>query len=295
LSLYQQIYTSGFDNWQEMRNFSIAELDSAKNDSINKYRSTTFHQVGINENLEHFYNISTWYSQAVTSISRAVRICVSSLESQENFFQNWATALSNDLNQMDELPKTNPIEYFRYPEARCDIDNVIIRTSPPSRRQISDRISGPYGVVVSWLIDTESMEMTLITGMLGFGLLGAASSTVIREQRKSRSESEDQSDSKLSKPFVSNLSDIIIRGMSAAVVVFLAVEGGLAVFTFGDADPNPYVLMFTCLVGAVYSEVIWKRAREYLEEQLGDKEEAPEGPEGADEIASGTPVDNEKK
>jgi hypothetical protein len=38
---------------------------------------------------------------------------------------------------------------------------------------------------------------------------------------------------------VRDLAGVLIRGLSAAVVVFLAVEGGLAVFSNPSAVPNP--------------------------------------------------------
>jgi hypothetical protein len=37
------------------------------------------------------------------------------------------------------------------------------------------------------------------------------------------------------KPLVKDLSELLIRGMSATVVVYLAVKGGLAIFTGGSA------------------------------------------------------------
>jgi hypothetical protein len=69
-------------------------------------------------------------------------------------------------------------------------------------------------------------------------------------------------------PLVSNLAGVVIRGLSAAIVVFLAVEGGLAIFSSGSGAPNPYVLLLTCLVASVFSEVVWDWAREKLREKL---------------------------
>jgi hypothetical protein len=61
-------------------------------------------------------------------------------------------------------------------------------------------------------------------------------------------------------------------------VVFLAAYGGLAVLAGGSSsDPNPYVLFVTCLVGAVYSEAVWRWARTKLvlkEEAAKAQEEA---------------------
>ena len=63
---------------------------------------------------------------------------------------------------------------------------------------------------------------------------------------------------------------IIIRGLAAAIVVFLAVKGGLAIVSTSEAEPNAYVLFFICLVGAVFSEGVWKWAKTKLDGFLSD-------------------------
>lgn len=89
---------------------------------------------------------------------------------------------------------------------------------------------------------------------MGFGLLGAAASTIIRESGAERT----------NRALVTDLPLLIIRGLTAAIVVFLAIKGGLTVFAATPTDPNPYVLLLTCLVAAVFSEPVWEAARVYL-------------------------------
>ena len=105
---------------------------------------------------------------------------------------------------------------------------------------------GPFGLVARWLLQTKSLPLSLITGMLGFGLLGSAIATFVRggAQRGQVSLSAE-------------VTSVLVRGLSAAVVVFLAVKGGLAIFSTGDNEPNAYVVFLTCLVGAVFSEDVW--------------------------------------
>lgn len=112
---------------------------------------------------------------------------------------------------------------------------------------------GPFGAIANWLLRTKSMALTLITGMLGFGLLGAAISTFVRTDIKAPE-----------RPALEEVGRVVVRGLSAAVVVFLAVKGGLAVFTTGESAPNAYVLFFTCMVGAVFSEDVWRWAHNKL-------------------------------
>lgn len=122
---------------------------------------------------------------------------------------------------------------------------------------------GPFGLVARWLMRTKSFALTLITGMLGFGLLGSAISTFVRtgEDRIQQS------------AFTGEIASMVIRGLSAAVVVFLSVKGGLAIFSTGDSEPNAYVLFFTCLVGAVFSEDVWRWARGKFIENLDEKDD----------------------
>ena len=108
---------------------------------------------------------------------------------------------------------------------------------------------GPFSWIAGWLLRTESTALALVTGMLGFGLLGSAGASFIRSQHGEEAASTH------------NIGLMVVRGMSAAVVVFLGVKGGLAVFAGGDSDPNAYVMFFVCLVGAVFSEDVWRWAR----------------------------------
>ncbi len=117
---------------------------------------------------------------------------------------------------------------------------------------------GIFGLISGWLLRTNSYALILITGMLGFGLLGSLISSVVREH----------SQRKAGEPLVTDLASAVIRGLSAAVVVFLSVKGGLAVFATEEVEPNSYALFFTCLVGAVFSENIWEWARVKLGEKF---------------------------
>jgi hypothetical protein len=121
---------------------------------------------------------------------------------------------------------------------------------------------GPFALVSQWLLKTRSQELALITGMFGFGLLGSAVVTFVRP-RSAVSPAQAAFNT-----VAGEVASIVARGLSAAIVVFLAVKGGLAIFTSGETEPNAYVLFFTCLVGAVFSENVWEWARKRLSEQL---------------------------
>lgn len=117
-----------------------------------------------------------------------------------------------------------------------------------------------------WLLDAETSALALIVGLLGFGLLGSAASTYIRETPQ-----------RAENPLIINdLSGVTVRGVTAAIVVFLAVKGGLSVFSNGSEDVDPYALFFSCFLAAVFSEDVWDWAHDRLKSNLGDENEGTE-------------------
>lgn len=140
--------------------------------------------------------------------------------------------------------------------ARICVANPIVRTEFVAPEAGAGW--GPFGWVANWLLRTRSFALTLITGMLGFGLLGAAISSFVRAEPVRAGDPRGL------------VGHVVIRGVSAAVVVFLAVKGGLAVFASNSSEPNAYILFFICLVGAVFSEDVWTWARARFKEKFLD-------------------------
>ncbi len=69
----------------------------------------------------------------------------------------------------------------------------------------------------------------------------------------------------------------LIRGIGAAVLVFLLAKGGAAIFTKGDATPNAYAIFFACFVAAVFSDDVWLWARNRQRNELGGLGDAQQG------------------
>jgi hypothetical protein len=275
LSNYERNLTQMQSDWNSMQNSAITNLAQAKNEAVQAYRFAQQIRVGVYENTEYYVQLANWYNREARAIRITLEQCQNELETTNLMLRGWSDDLSNRLASAPQNPTADlelTVSLPRNYGLSCRA-SVEIQSSRPTRQDLGALFSGPFGLVASWLLQTESSSLALIAGMLGFGLLGAAASTVIREQ--------DEADS-----LVSNLSSVVIRGTLAAVVIFLAVKGGLAIFTQGDADPNPYVLLFTCLVGAVYSEVIWERAKEYLTEQVTKRRSEKDSDKGKTEDQS---------
>jgi len=109
------------------------------------------------------------------------------------------------------------------------------------------------GAFASWLITPHSMDVIMIAGMLGFGMFGASLSTVIVQTGQGTPNS-----------FASNLMRVVLKGFAAAIIIFLASKAGIAAFNNGSNDPNPYVLFFTCMGGAIFSDRIWDWVKSHI-------------------------------
>jgi hypothetical protein len=133
-----------------------------------------------------------------------------------------------------------------------------------SKRDGSDW--GFFGLIARFLIKTESLDLVLLIGMMGFGLLGASFSSF----QTAPVEQEDKSKNYVSfidtfktKPIIKDFWNVLARGFSAAILIYLATKGGIAIITANtSADPNGYVLLFLCFIGAVFSEKVWAKAKE---------------------------------
>jgi len=166
------------------------------------------------------------------------------------------------------------------------LNRAINKGAPmPQRPNIGEEF-GIFESMSGWLLRTESMSLALIVGLFAFGLLGAIGSSFIR-QKINTTEREIVPD------YVPNMPVVLISGLSSAIVVFLAAKGAIVVFSTKDAALNPYVLFFTCLVAAVYSEDIWAWARKRLQSSFNtsdNKNTRPDTPAGKNQKDNETVV-----
>jgi hypothetical protein len=170
------------------------------------------------------------------------------------------------------------LQAFNYP--RCTVSNPDIRDYLPPRSGPVETL-GPFGAAAAWLLRTESPELALIIGLLGFGFFGALAASFIREFAGTpRNE----------LPAIGFILPALIRGIGAAILVFLLAKGGTAILTRGDASPNAYAIFFACFVAAVFSEDVWSWARSRQRRQF-DNDRPPATPL-AGSVAEPDPVHN---
>lgn len=245
---------------------AMGNLQVDINTGLSTY-SADISRKGSRERAKHFLKISNWYNKLSGYYLRDINNCSSYISFLDTRWKVWVNELREDIAagrytvaESNRPPNVDDSlnQYCRFYESHPEEKSV------PARESLGSDL-GAFRYLVGWLLQTESLAMALITGLFGFGLLGSACSTFVREREQKRKPGASLFGLQTSGGvIVEDLTGVVIRGVSAAIVVFLAVEGGLAIFASPNSQPNSYVLLLTCLVAAVFSEVIWKWAQNWI-------------------------------
>lgn len=257
----------------ERHNKAIQDFEEMKNatfDDIQFKLKERSSRLSFGSEQDYYLYLVSWYSSTLKRAIEFFKSHQAQLKGLGDDLRSKATDISskfqrytNDLIAIDTVMLNNsgiiyPIGYFNLNAGLISYDDLssysFINTL--FNVQQSNKKRTLFESIGDWLVNTNSIDIVLIIGMFGFGLLGAALSSFITAKKE---ELRDPT-----TPLVENLSIVIIRGFSAAIVIFLATKGSIAVINSGSNEPNPYVLFFACLVGAVFSEPIWDWAKEKI-------------------------------
>ena len=276
------------NDWQSFRQEVVLELEAMQRRALDQFSLSHIGTSASQDKADHFLRITEWYRANVRNSERQLAAFLDFVDGHYEAWSSWGTRTLDSLRwttgQLESATEPDRVEFelTRF-DARMNgrrLQRELFQRSasvipnPPS----PGSALGPFGFVARWLLETRSFPLALITGMLGFGLLGAAVTSFVREQP----------DRKRGEPLVKDLGGVMVRGLSAAIILFLAVEGGLAVFNVGTSQPNPYVLFFSCLVGAAVSETVWEWARKRFLAGLGRR--PPVRDEPGDETEDAPPA-----
>lgn len=255
-------YAAFNSRWNEIRGQFFVDQSNVMERAIEVFDLSNRGRKGVRETEQHFLNIDLWYRRWWADRSAALNTCRASVDKYRSGISQMsdlaeATAMNDSgaSSFFTSFSKTLS-DYEENAQYNCTISNAADYEIP--LREDFGGYLGVFGSASKWLLKTESLSLVLIAGLLGFGLLGAACSTFIRNV-PTRNPGD---------PFVKDLAGVVLRGGSAAVMIFLAVYGGLAVFAGPNTNPNPYVVLFTCLLAAVYSDIAWDWAANELRERL---------------------------
>jgi hypothetical protein len=279
--------------WQDFRRRLSAQHASLVSRALSSFDIDTLSPLVGQERILYFQDVLGWHRGSLEELQRSLRQAMQYLDYYDLRLQQAGVATRDALPAFaDSLRPAaggpagssrgwdggidSAVQRLRQIEA--EIEATVGRTfvepefaasqpTPPD----PGTFAGPFGFIARWLLRTRSYSLALITGMMGFGLFGASIASIIRHDPKKFPLDDTR---RLA-------SRAIIQGLSAAVVIFLAVQGGLAVFAAGVREPNGYIVCFTCLVSAVFSEQVWEWAGRKLREMING------GDSGKDDSSKG--------
>jgi hypothetical protein len=251
------------NSYKSLVESATAELENAKSQALQEYETTSSNRKGTQETIEHFSSLVTWYRRSINLQDLQIKQCRSHITGIEGDMQYWSEGILFQLQENLSIDARFELSSALSPFARQGCPSQSTSEPVPGRPELGSNL-GAFSNVASWLLKTESISLAQIVGMLGFGLLGSAVSSLVRNNPTRRNKN---------RPIVGDLEVFIVRGATAAIVVFLAVKGGLAIFTSGSGEPSSYVLLLTCFVAAVFSEDVWKRAGKWLKDRLKDDDD----------------------
>jgi hypothetical protein len=268
--------------YNQLVNNLMKEQEQRRSKAIDAYKAALLEKTAIKERSKYRAELKAWiqsrwsvfgtvlyYKPRFESIVRGETIQITRIE-KDSTLQTNSRLIDSMYTSLHDATDNWEKNMSELEEKVFGIKNMDENNTVPEKPKIGEQY-GIFQSMCGWLLRTESMSLALIVGLFGFGLLGSMGSTFIRQRiKKGR-------DSTMKDP-VPNLAAVLVNGISSAIVVFLAVKGMLVIFSGKDGGMNPYVLFFTCLVAAVFSEDIWKWAQRKLNEQF-----ANEGDTGADQ------------
>jgi hypothetical protein len=270
INFYKRKRADTIEKWKPFRQKAWERMQELEQSAINSFKSQIKY-MGIPEQEYYFREVFNWHSWNVAEIIETVKDIRSQiirndgvLSKFSKFYKDYLDKTRIDFLEIDKEGSDPYTSFGNPPRILSEDFKYVVFELPEFRSTPAPPKAGSqwgvFGMASGWLLKTRSFSLILITGMLGFGLFGSVTSSFIRQQT-----SHTRGD-----PLVPDLPFAVVRGLSAAVVVFLAVEGGIAIFTAAEPQPNPYVLFFTCLVGAVFSETVWNWAKKKLIERFSD-------------------------
>jgi hypothetical protein len=260
------------ESWSILRVTAATLPQRLRDEAVSIFRSSSEGRTGGREAAEHFTKLILWHQQSSQETkdtlsacsSQATRLASGLSQVFENFRRDLQIAGANPTDSLRAYEAVvqnylvggggarTPADYWESAFRACRIQSRAERADPPVRPPFGASL-GVIGEWAGWLLRAESLPVVIIVGLVGFSLLGATVSRVVRRQVNAPSTGFTLDDLLL----------VIAGGTTAAFVIFLAAYGGLAVLGGGTTtDPNPYVVFVTCLVGAVYSEDVWQWARQ---------------------------------
>lgn len=252
--------------WENLLHLTQGRYERATQDAVTEYEVSLSTPHGVREQRQQFLDIVAWHRDTRYMLRTVVEKCRLEIVTTETSWLAWASSMRSKVG--GGTPQSTTMDALRKQLLRAQEKCQAERPQRVPLRSDFGAALGPLKPISGWLLNTESVQLALIIGMLGAGLLGSAVASFMRTQGGRGQQTEEQ------------LAGVVVRGVTAAIVVFLAVQGGLATVASTNSptppNPNPYLLLLICFVAAVYSEQVWNAAHQRLVKQLGSGGASPE-------------------
>ena len=232
------------------------------------YRSEVGNSGSGDDAREFFNRMLRWYYEQASNVDRNYDGCVSEIAGYESeltsLASQWAKKLAESTISGEEPDPPSlgiPVGVFKACSRAAVQQDP--RDAPPT---LASSTSNGWGLLAYTLGSAfKRLDVVLIMGMLALGVLGASASQMIRAEPGARTDTLLSGD----------MAGVLVRGVTATLVVYLGVSCGLIVFATGDTKANPYALLLACFVASVFSESVWAWARDLVGEKLSRHRPAP--------------------
>jgi hypothetical protein len=245
-------------------------------------------RLGDRERTDSYAEIYNWYQSEREQTEQSLNDCRGAINNwirnAGSLIEGWRTAqgqkaVANSLQSaVSSDPDGSYVAFltlqgnFDIASDKCDRAQNASTDPLPPRLQRGSSL-GAIGKWTIWLLDTDSIPLVIIIGLVGFSLLGATISRVVRAGTGDGFRGLS----------ITDLLVVVAGGTTAAMVVFLASYGGLSIVGDARTDPDPYVVFIACLLAAVFSEDVWVAFRARFQQQL----QAVNGGNQADRLNDG--------
>jgi len=204
-------------------------------------------------------DLARWYGHTAQVINSRLGYFRRMARFQANDWYEWGKRVLRDVKDNEDYwaPSLSTDQMPSIDNAFRDIE------PPPSPRGVGNL--GFFGFSAKWLVAQGSLTLALLFGTLGFGMIGSVVARAIAPQSTGSAEAPPRGG-----------GDTLLVGVTAAMIIFLAAQGGLAVIAGNGPAINPYILFLAGLVGAAFGDRIWEAARLRLLKEIADTDKEKE-------------------
>jgi hypothetical protein len=256
----EQTRAGALEKWTRTRQETWTAEEKLRPALEAQFSSTVSTLRGAGEQTRYLDSIRASYSSELENIDRTLDSCRTGVQLVDDYLQSTASLTVSRVGLMrTQLESVTDSSLAAVIAGTLDIASIAPDTESFCRPyqvifvpQLPERGAGwgPLARIFDWLLATDSLDVVVIIGMLGAGLFGSAVGTFVAASVRKKGVNIDNAP----------LSHLI-RSFAATMVVYLGLKTGVAFAAVGNPNPDPYLMLFLCFIGTVYSDDVWKWAK----------------------------------